>query len=85
WAAALPVATPPGWLRRRGADVMFTRRHLAPWIGRRLTGRSSGDGRHGAHMDPATATAFWATPAEGTAPGPVQGWRRLDPADARRD
>ncbi|MGA5425988.1 SGNH/GDSL hydrolase family protein [Streptomyces koyangensis] len=85
WAAALPAAAPPGWLRRRGADVMFTRRHLAPWIGRRLTGRSSGDGRHGAHMDPATATAFWATPPEGAAPGPVQGWRRLDPADAPRD
>jgi len=29
---------------RRTADVRFARQHLLPWIGRRLTGRSSGDG-----------------------------------------
>ena len=26
------------------ADARFARQHLLPWIGRRLTGRSSGDG-----------------------------------------
>ncbi|MFE9613622.1 SGNH/GDSL hydrolase family protein [Streptomyces sp. NPDC006012] len=36
---------PPGWVTRRAADVRFARQHLLPWIGRRLTGRSSGDGR----------------------------------------
>ncbi len=45
WRTALPPSAPPGWLARRTADVRFTRQHLLPWIGRRLTGRSSGDGR----------------------------------------
>jgi hypothetical protein len=31
------------WQRRR-QDAEWTRKHLAPWVGRRLTGRSSGDG-----------------------------------------
>jgi lysophospholipase L1-like esterase len=44
WHAALPPAALPGWYARRVADLRFTRRHLLPWIGRRLTGRSSGDG-----------------------------------------
>ncbi|MEU6932674.1 SGNH/GDSL hydrolase family protein [Streptomyces sp. NPDC046385] len=45
WRAPLPAAVPPGWAARRIADARFARQHLAPWIGRRLTGRSSGDGR----------------------------------------
>jgi lysophospholipase L1-like esterase len=45
WTLDLPPAVPPGWAARRGADLRFTGRHLLPWIGRRLTGRSSGDGR----------------------------------------
>ncbi|WUH95342.1 SGNH/GDSL hydrolase family protein [Streptomyces sp. NBC_00433] len=45
WALPLPPAVLPGWAARRTADLRFTRRHLLPWIGRRLTGRSSGDGR----------------------------------------
>ncbi|HZG03734.1 MAG TPA: SGNH/GDSL hydrolase family protein [Streptomyces sp.] len=45
WTAALPPAVPPGWYARRVADLRFAHRHLLPWIGRRLTGRSSGDGR----------------------------------------
>ncbi|MBD0740231.1 SGNH/GDSL hydrolase family protein [Streptomyces sp. CBMA29] len=45
WTLGLPPAVRPGWTARRTADVRFTRRHLVPWIGRRLTGRSSGDGR----------------------------------------
>ncbi|WP_141203803.1 SGNH/GDSL hydrolase family protein [Streptomyces griseorubiginosus] len=44
WRTPLPATVPPKWLARRIADVRFTRRHLLPWIGRRLTGRSSGDG-----------------------------------------
>jgi lysophospholipase L1-like esterase len=40
-----PEATlPPRWVARRVADARFARQHLLPWIGRRLTGRSSGDG-----------------------------------------
>lgn len=45
WAAPLPPSTPPNWGARRAADLRFTRTHLLPWIGRRLTGRSTGDGR----------------------------------------
>ncbi|WP_432000491.1 SGNH/GDSL hydrolase family protein [Streptomyces sioyaensis] len=45
WDAPLPSAAPPGWSARRTADLRFAREHLVPWMGRRLTGRSSGDGR----------------------------------------
>jgi lysophospholipase L1-like esterase len=45
WEAPLPESAPVAWLLRRRADLRFTREHLVPWIGRRLTGRSSGDGR----------------------------------------
>ncbi|MFJ4987036.1 SGNH/GDSL hydrolase family protein [Streptomyces sp. NPDC088732] len=44
WTEALPVGIKPPWTARRTADLRFTRQHLVPWIGRRLTGRSSGDG-----------------------------------------
>lgn len=39
-------ARPPirGWLGSRSADVVWFGRHLVPWVHRRLTGRSSGDG-----------------------------------------
>ena len=45
WDEPLPVSSPARWAARRGADLRFAREHLLPWIGRRLTGRSSGDGR----------------------------------------
>ncbi|MFJ8074036.1 SGNH/GDSL hydrolase family protein [Streptomyces sp. NPDC096176] len=45
WQALLPPALRTGWAARRVADAQFARRHLGPWLGRRLTGRSSGDGR----------------------------------------
>ncbi|MFE6334957.1 SGNH/GDSL hydrolase family protein [Streptomyces sp. NPDC057806] len=44
WRTPLPASLPPGWASRRAADARFARQHLLPWIGRRLTGRSSGDG-----------------------------------------
>jgi lysophospholipase L1-like esterase len=44
WRAELPPGDPVRWLLRRTADVRFARQHLGPWIMRRLTGRSSGDG-----------------------------------------
>lgn len=43
WRSMLPPTAPPNWATRRVGDVRFARQHLAPWIGRRLTGRSSGD------------------------------------------
>ncbi|MEU9502545.1 SGNH/GDSL hydrolase family protein [Streptomyces sp. NPDC048196] len=74
WDAPLPAAAPPGWRARRAADLRFAREHLGPWIGRRLTGRSSGDGRLGAHVSPELGTAFWVGPADHTDPGPVTAW-----------
>jgi lysophospholipase L1-like esterase len=53
--AALGVDPEPGWwhlppqpgvrpwLAARSADLVWAGRHLAPWVRRRLTGRSSGD------------------------------------------
>ncbi|HEY5836572.1 SGNH/GDSL hydrolase family protein [Streptomyces sp.] len=51
WTADLPPAVRAGWAARRSADLRFTREHLLPWIGRRLTGRSSGDGRPPKHPE----------------------------------
>lgn len=76
WQAAVPASLPPRWANRRADDIRFARRHLGPWIGRRLTGRSSGDGRSGAQFDAGRASAFWITPSDAAAPGPVTGWRR---------
>jgi lysophospholipase L1-like esterase len=44
WFADLPPATARPWLRARGEDVRWAGRYFAPWVRRRLTGRSSGDG-----------------------------------------
>ncbi|AVV43882.1 SGNH/GDSL hydrolase family protein [Streptomyces sp. ID05-04B] len=44
WHLPMPATLPPGWAARRVADARFARQYLLPWIGRRLTGRSSGDG-----------------------------------------
>jgi lysophospholipase L1-like esterase len=42
-----PLGAPPAqrFLEIVGAELAWTRRHLAPWIWRHLRGRSSGDGR----------------------------------------
>jgi hypothetical protein len=45
WRQPLPPAPPT---RRRddlAADAQWVREHLLPWVGRRLRGTSSGDGR----------------------------------------
>jgi lysophospholipase L1-like esterase len=42
WDPPRPVPR-QGWLVARTGDVRWARRHLAPWLTRRLTGRSSGD------------------------------------------
>jgi lysophospholipase L1-like esterase len=44
WREPLARAARPGWGARRVSDARFAKQHLVPWIGRRLTGRSSGDG-----------------------------------------
>ncbi|MDN3027726.1 SGNH/GDSL hydrolase family protein [Streptomyces sp. S.PB5] len=44
WRTPMAATVPPRWVARRVADARFAKQHLLPWIGRRLTGRSSGDG-----------------------------------------
>lgn len=43
WGVEEVAAAPPGERTRRTAE--YYRHYVLPWIGRRLTGRSSGDGR----------------------------------------
>lgn len=43
WHTPLPAARPPSPLHRAGRNVTWAGKHFAPWVGRRLTGRSSGD------------------------------------------
>ncbi|MER0444345.1 SGNH/GDSL hydrolase family protein [Streptomyces sp. Edi4] len=77
WRAPLPPAVRPRWAASRTADLRFARQHLVPWIGRRLTGRSSGDGRSGAHYSAEHGRAFWVGPADGST-APVHEWRRVE-------
>lgn len=44
WRAPWPPATQTSWLRGRQADLVWTRTHLLPWVGRQINGRSMGDG-----------------------------------------
>jgi len=37
--------------RRLRVELRYYRQHVLPWVGRRLRGRSSGDGRNGKHLD----------------------------------
>src|SRR4051812_11409908 len=43
WLLVPPAPAPTPWLLARSADLRWARQHLAPWIGRHLVGRSSGD------------------------------------------
>lgn len=43
WLASPGRMVRKPWLAARGADARWVGRHLAPWVRRRLTGRSSGD------------------------------------------
>jgi lysophospholipase L1-like esterase len=44
WWEPLPAIEPPSVLARAGRHATWAGKHLAPWLGRRVTGRSSGDG-----------------------------------------
>jgi lysophospholipase L1-like esterase len=43
WLGPTPYPPRVSWTTARAADARWTRNHLAPWVKRRLTGRSSGD------------------------------------------
>lgn len=78
WQSLLPDPVPLHWATRRVDDLRFAREYLFPWIGRRLTGRSSGDGRSGAQFNAELGRAFWVSPEDGAAPGPIAAWRQVD-------
>ncbi len=44
WKRPWPPEEPKRWRAARREDLHWAREFLVPWIGRRLTGRSSGDG-----------------------------------------
>lgn len=44
WYTPLPAVRPLTPLQRAGRNAAWAGKHFAPWIGRRFTGRSSGDG-----------------------------------------
>jgi uncharacterized protein (DUF952 family)/lysophospholipase L1-like esterase len=44
WQQPLPLTAPIGALRRTGAELRWLGRDVAPWMLRRVRGRSSGDG-----------------------------------------
>jgi lysophospholipase L1-like esterase len=52
WRAPLPPAAATPWLTARRADLRWSRVYLLPWIGRRLRGKSSGDGRPAKRPEP---------------------------------
>ncbi|MGW1677571.1 SGNH/GDSL hydrolase family protein [Saccharopolyspora sp. NPDC002376] len=45
WREPWPDAAETSWRTQRAEDIKWAREYLAPWIGRRLRGVSSGDGR----------------------------------------
>ena len=56
WRDPWPPADRPPWVRRREDDLRWARAHLVPWVGRRLQGRSTGDGRPPKRPEPAPVT-----------------------------
>lgn len=51
WREPWPAEVPEAWLVRRRKDVLWARDFLAPWVNRRVHGRSSGDGRTAKHSE----------------------------------
>lgn len=52
WRAGLPPVRPKPWFQARRQDLRWLRVYLLPWIGRRITGKSSGDGRLAKRPEP---------------------------------
>lgn len=44
WRTPLPIPDPPTVVARVGGHAAWAGKHFGPWLGRRLRGRSSGDG-----------------------------------------
>lgn len=52
WREPLPPAPPSSRSADLAADAVWVREHLLPWVGRRLRGTSSGDGREPKDTEP---------------------------------
>jgi hypothetical protein len=52
WRAGPPPERPKPWFQARRQDLRWMRIYLLPWIGRRITGKSSGDGRAAKRPEP---------------------------------
>jgi hypothetical protein len=65
--ALAPLPVPAGSVlsarERRAANLAWARRHMAPWVHRRITGRSSGDGVQPKRPDLAPVEAADRSPA----------------------
>jgi lysophospholipase L1-like esterase len=57
WWEPLPVARRPSPVARAGRNARWAGKHLAPWLGRRVAGRSSSDGRNPKRPEPAPVAA----------------------------
>lgn len=71
WQSALPPARPQRALGKTWDDLVWLAKFLAPWIKRRLTGKSSGDGMppKRAQLEPLRAAAAASSPAPAAASG----------------
>jgi lysophospholipase L1-like esterase len=52
WRSGPPPERPKPWFQARRQDLRWIRIYLLPWIGRRITGKSSGDGRAAKRPEP---------------------------------
>ena len=57
WKELFPEAVPDTFGARIQSNVQWTTSFLIPWAARRLTGKSSGDGRVAKHLEPQIWTA----------------------------
>lgn len=71
WRQPLPPAPTPGRVEAAGADLRWIRRHLLPWVGRRLRGVSSGDGRQ--PKDPVLRVVLPEAGGQAVGPGTAAG------------
>ncbi|MFD0692339.1 SGNH/GDSL hydrolase family protein [Actinomadura fibrosa] len=76
WCEPWPETGRTDWLTLRREDVHWARTYLLPWIGRRATGRSSGDGRGPKRPTP---SPLW-KPDEPVRPGEPGAGSRVGPA-----
>jgi lysophospholipase L1-like esterase len=71
WRAPLPARRRPWVIVRMWSNVVWTLRFLAPWLKRRMTGTSSGDGMTAKRPELTPVQADWTDRLEGAAGQPA--------------